>query len=89
MSPSATPPSAETTPRAETEPKFETLVAELEKIVGQLEGGQLSLEDSLAAFERGMDLSQKAASILDAAEHKVELLTGTAAAPRTEPFGNG
>jgi exodeoxyribonuclease VII small subunit len=77
---------AETTPPAE--PKFETLVAELEKIVGQLEGGQLSLEDSLGAFERGMELQQKAAAILDAAEHKVELLTGTAAAPRTEPFGN-
>lgn len=71
------------------EPKFEVLVAELEKIVGQLEGGQLSLEDSLAAFERGMGLSQKAAAILDAAEAKVELLTGTAAAPRTEPFDAG
>lgn len=62
---------------AVNEPSFEVLVTELEKLVGQLEGGQLSLEDSLAAFERGMSLSKSAAGILDAAEHRIEQLTGT------------
>ncbi len=73
-------------PAAETAPRFEDLVGELEKIVGQLESGQLPLEQSLSAFERGMGLSKQAAAILDAAELKVEQLAGTAAAPRTEPF---
>ncbi|MSQ82186.1 MAG: exodeoxyribonuclease VII small subunit [Myxococcales bacterium] len=67
-------------------PRFEDLVGELEKIVGQLESGQLPLEQSLAAFERGMTLSTQAAGILDAAEMRVELLSGTVAAPKIEPF---
>ena len=73
-------------PLPETSPRFEDLVGELEKIVTQLESGQLPLEQSLAAFERGMTLSKSAAGILDAAELRVEQLAGTAAAPRTEPF---
>lgn len=68
------------------EPAFEDLVAELDALVGQLEGGQLSLEDSLAAFERGMHLSKRAAAILDAAEHRIEQLTGSAEAPVVRPF---
>jgi exodeoxyribonuclease VII small subunit len=68
------------------EPSFEELVAELDKLVGQLESGQLSLEDSLAAFERGMHLSRKAGAILDAAEARIEQLTGTPEAPQTRPF---
>ncbi len=70
----------------EPAPRFEDLVGELEKIVGQLESGQLPLEQSLTAFERGMGLSKQAAAILDAAELKVEQLAGTAAVPRAEPF---
>lgn len=68
------------------EPSFEELVAELDKLVGQLESGQLSLEDSLAAFERGTLLSRKAGAILDAAEARIEQLTGTPEAPQTRPF---
>ena len=63
---------------------FEALVEELDKLVGQLEGGDLSLEESLAAFERGMAVSKRAAQILDKAEHRIEQLTGgdpTATAP--------
>jgi exodeoxyribonuclease VII small subunit len=45
---------------------FEALVSELDTLVKDLEGGHLSLQDSLAAFERGMTLSRKASAILDA-----------------------
>ena len=69
------------------DPKFEVLLAELEKLVGDLEGGKLSLEDSLASFERGMQLSGQAAAILDAADLRIEQLTGTAESPKTAPFG--
>lgn len=69
------------------EPKFEVLLAELEKLVGDLEGGKLSLEDSLTSFERGMKLSGQAAAILDAADLRIEQLTGTAESPKTAPFG--
>ena len=65
---------------------FEDLVAELDTLVGQLEAGQLSLEDSLGAFERGMLLSRRAAAILDAAEHRIEQLTGTPEAPVRRPM---
>ena len=68
------------------EPTFEELVAELDKLVGQLESGQLSLEDSLAAFERGMLLSRKAGGILDTAEKRIEQLTGTPESPQIRPF---
>jgi len=68
------------------EPKFEDLLAELEKIVGQLEAGALSLDDSLAAFERGMVVSGQAAAMLDAAELRIEQLTGAGAAARTDPI---
>ncbi|MBM4343514.1 MAG: exodeoxyribonuclease VII small subunit [Deltaproteobacteria bacterium] len=73
-------------PATDAAPRFEDLVGELEHIVAQLESGQLPLEKSLEAFERGMGLSKQAAAILDAAELKVEQLAGTATAPRTEPF---
>ena len=82
----ATTQSADAAPSPSGEPKFEALVAELEKLVGQLEAGTLPLEDSLAAFERGMGLSQQAAALLDAADAKVELLTAGPAGPKLEPF---
>lgn len=56
---------------------FETLLGELDKLVSELEGGKLSLEDSLAAFERGMQVSKQAAGILDAAEARLEQLTAS------------
>ncbi len=68
------------------EPGFETLIEELDRIVGQLEGGELPLEQSLAAFERGVEVSGHASRILDAAEKRIEVLTGSADAPQTAPF---
>ena len=54
---------------------FEDALAELEGLVEQMEAGDLSLEDSLAAFERGVKLTRHCQSSLKAAELKVKVLT--------------
>ncbi|NJM13113.1 MAG: exodeoxyribonuclease VII small subunit [Synechococcaceae cyanobacterium SM1_2_3] len=53
---------------------FETALAELESLVGQLEHGELSLEESLRRFERGIGLVQSCQNSLRQAEQKVEQL---------------
>ena len=57
------------------EVSFETALAELESLVEKMETGELSLEDSLAAFERGVKLTRHCQSSLKAAELKVKVLT--------------
>ena len=54
---------------------FEAAVAELETIVKQLEQGDLSLEQSLALYERGIQLSRFCHAKLEEAERRIELLT--------------
>jgi exodeoxyribonuclease VII small subunit len=69
---------------------FDQVLAQLRGIVERLEGGNLSLEQSLAAFEEGVRLSRTGARILDAAEQRVEiLLKDESGAERAVPFGNG
>jgi len=51
---------------------FEQAFAELEDIVAQLEGGALSLEDSVRLYERGQALAQRCGVLLDAAELRVQ-----------------
>jgi exodeoxyribonuclease VII small subunit len=53
---------------------FETALAELENLVGQLEQGELTLEDSLQRFERGIVLVRSCRNTLREAEQKVEQL---------------
>jgi exodeoxyribonuclease VII small subunit len=53
---------------------FEKKLARLEEIVGKMEGGELSLEDSLKFFEEGVKLSRECNSQLAAAEQKVKVL---------------
>ena len=67
-------------PKAEDEPSlddvaYETLINELDGVVRQLEASELSLEESLQAFERGVKLAKAAETRLDQAEQRVELLT--------------
>ncbi|MCC6766232.1 MAG: exodeoxyribonuclease VII small subunit [Deltaproteobacteria bacterium] len=60
----------------ETKPqKFEDGLAELEATVARLESGELSLEDSLAAFERGVGLVKSLNERLGAVEQRIEILT--------------
>jgi exodeoxyribonuclease VII small subunit len=53
---------------------FETSMRDLETIVERLEKGDLSLEESLAAFERGVLLTRSCQAALKEAEQKVEIL---------------
>ncbi len=54
---------------------YEQAFAELESIVAALEANQVSLEESLALFERGQQLSQYCAGLLENAELRVRQLT--------------
>lgn len=56
------------------EARFEDALAELEGVVRRLEQGELPLEDSLAAFERGMALVKQLSTRLEAIERRVEVL---------------
>lgn len=62
---------------------FEQVLDKLEGVVSELERGELPLEQALAAFERGVTLSRKGASLLDDAERRIEVLLGQGEA--TEP----
>ncbi len=53
---------------------FEESLNELDTIVQSLEQGELSLEESMALFERGLNLSQLSQVKLQAAEQKVQIL---------------
>ncbi len=55
-------------------PKFEECLQRLEKIVAELEKGDIPLEKSLALFEEGMQLSNACRKELEDAEGKVEIL---------------
>ena len=54
---------------------FEAALAELEELVGRMESGSLSLEESLAAFERGIKLTRECQSALRSAELRIKALT--------------
>ena len=53
---------------------FETAIAELERIVKQLDDGDLSLESSLQLYERGVHLSRYCHDRLEDAERRIEIL---------------
>ena len=67
---------------------FEHSLAELETIVHDLEEGQLGLAESLARYEQGVKHLKHCYQILEAAERKIELLTGVAedGSALTAPF---
>jgi exodeoxyribonuclease VII small subunit len=60
---------------------FERSLAELESIVEKLEQGELSLDESLRHFERGVQLTRVCQSALKQAEQKVEILLRKSGAP--------
>lgn len=67
---------------------FETSLAELEKVVHALEDGDQGLSQSLEHYERGIQHLKRCYALLDAAEQKIELLTGVNAQGEalSEPF---
>jgi len=74
MSKQETSPAADQTEDAEPV-NFEKAMAELEQLVSQMEEGDLSLDDSLQAFERGIKLTRQCQHALSQAELKVKTLT--------------
>jgi len=65
-------------------PDFERALAELESLVEKLEGGELTLEESLRCFERGIELTRTCQRALREAEQKVQILLEGEDEPR--PF---
>ncbi len=70
---------------AET-PSFEEALSELEELVVTLERGELSLEESLKSFERGVQLTRTCQQALKEAEQKVQILSGNDENAQPEPF---
>ncbi len=68
-------------------PDLEKSLAELEKIVERLEAGDLSLDDSLKQFERGVALTRQCQTALRSAEQKVEILLRKSGASSTAEDG--
>ena len=56
------------------EPRFDELLEQLRSVVSKLETGDLSLEESLKAYEDGVTMAKRGHSLLDSAEKKVEVL---------------
>ena len=63
--------------KTEPGPDFEQTLAELEKLVVNLEEGDLSLDESLSEFKHGIELTGQCQATLDSAQQTVDLLTNT------------
>ena len=61
--------------KEKSENAFENALEELEKLVSSMEAGDLSLENALKQFERGIQLTRQCQQALREAEQKVEILT--------------
>jgi exodeoxyribonuclease VII small subunit len=70
----------------EAKPDFETAMRDLEALVERLEQGDLPLEESLAAFERGVALTRSCQTALKEAEQKVQILLKKAGVHAAEDF---
>lgn len=73
-------------PKKKTTNLFEASLAELEQLVEQMEQGDLSLEDSLKSFERGVALTRTCQQALQEAEQKVQILLEKNGTQTLEPF---
>ena len=72
--------------KTEAGPNFEKTLAELEKLVVNLEEGKLSLDESLSGFKHGIELTRQCQSALDNAQQTVEQLTNTEDQESLKPF---
>jgi exodeoxyribonuclease VII small subunit len=77
---------SESESRTETVASFEASLAELEKVVKDLETGDLPLDRSLELFSRGMKLSDSCRKQLEEAETRVETLIRREGIYQPEPF---
>jgi exodeoxyribonuclease VII small subunit len=65
---------------------FEHSLDELEQLVARMEGGELSLDESLSSFERGIGLYRHCQQALENAELRVRMLLDPDAPDTAEPF---
>lgn len=65
---------------------FEEALLGLEKIVRELESGEIPLEQAIANFQEGMNLAKVCRDKLDQAEQKIEMLIADAAGLHKKPF---
>ena len=72
--------------KTEAGPDFEETLAELEKLVKNLEEGELSLDESLSGFKRGIELTRQCQSVLDNAQQTVEQLLDNEDEESLKPF---
>ena len=75
-------PAADPSPVAD----FEKSLEQLEALVDDMERGELSLEQSLAAYERGVGLYRRCQQALEQAELRVKLLSDPEKPGQAEPF---
>jgi len=69
---------------------FEEAIAELERILSEMEGGQVGLEESLAKYERGTFLIRHCRGVLGVAEKQIEILSKAEdGGIQTEPMAEG
>ncbi len=73
-------------PKKQTQPDFEKALAELEQLVERMEQGDITLEDSLKDFERGIELTRTCQQALKQAEQKVQILMKKSGQPELAPF---
>lgn len=72
--------------KTETAPDFEKTLAELEKLVVNLEQGDLSLDESLSGFKHGIELTRQCQTVLDNAQQSIEQLMNTDDEDSLKPF---
>ena len=77
------------TPDASPVARFEHSLDELEQLVEKMEQGEMSLEDSLAAYERGVGLYRRCQAALEQAELRVRLLSDPGNPEDARPFDIG
>lgn len=70
-------------------PSFEKALAELESVVARMEDGGLSLEQSLAAHKRGLELAKLCRERLEAAQQQVKVLEGEVLKPLASASDGG
>ncbi len=79
-------PATEDAPATSPVSDFEQSLDALEQLVDKMEHGEMSLEDSLAAYERGVGLYRRCQSALEEAELRVRLLSDPQNPAAGEPF---
>ena len=81
---------AEAGEQKSAEPGFDEILERLRLVVDRLEGGKLTLEESLAAYEEGVSLARRGHALLDRAEKRVEVLVRAGSGGvETAPFEAG